>query len=327
MATIKDVARMAGVSVSTVSRVINESGYSSPETRQKVLQCMQELGFSPNDVARGLVSGRTASIGLLIPDVSNPFFADIARGAEDAAIAQGYSLILCNSDWKMERERMYLDTLRSKRVEGVVVAGSRSEEDTLKKAIGTLPFVMVDRRAKKIGASVWIDNTQGAMAATEHLIDIGCKRIAHITGPELSPSSTARLEGFKRVVKQANVDYRIIEGDFRYAGGYEAGRQLFIGGSAPDGIFAANDLMAIAVIQVAQSLGIRVPEDVVVVGYDNIAMAEYVSPKLTTVEQPGYQMGTSGFELLYEQLVHPDTKVSDIEFTPRMILRESTRRD
>lgn len=288
---------------------------------------MEQLGFSPNDVARGLVSGRTASVGLLIPDVSNPFFADIARGTEDAAIEQGYSLILCNSDWKIEREQMYLDTLRSKRVEGVVVAGSRSPEDVLKKTIGTVPFVMVDRRSKKIGTSVWIDNTRGAEAATQHLLDIGCRRIAHITGPEMSPSGIARLEGFKRVVSRCGMDHRIIEGDFRFAGGYEAGRQLFLSGFQPDGIFAANDLMAIAVVQVAQSLGIQVPGDVAVVGYDNIAMAEYVSPKLTTVEQPGYEMGKAAFQLLHQKLVHPDAAISEFEFTPRMILRESTRRD
>lgn len=327
MSTIKDVAKMAGVSVSTVSRVINESGYVGLETRKLVENSMRILGFSPNGIARGLVSGRTASIGLLIPDVSNPFFADVARGTEDAAIQSGYSLILCNSDWKLERERMYLDTLRGKWVEGVVIAGSRSSEQQLKEAIGSLPFVLVDRKSKNIGVSVWSDNILGAEKATEHLLNAGCQNIVHITGPEFSPSGMARLKGFKNVMTRSDKKFSIFPGDFRHKGGYVAGLELLAGKNKPDGIFAANDLMAIGVIQAAQSLGLNVPNDVMVIGYDNIAMAEYVSPKLSTIEQSGYQMGEIAFRLLYRQLEHPGEPLKDEEFIPRLIERKSTRKD
>jgi len=327
VATIKDVARLAGVSVSTVSRVMNESGYVGTDTRVKVQQAMVQLNFSPNDIARGLVSKKTASIGLLIPDVSNPFFADIARGTEDAAIAQGFSVILCNSDWQMDRERMYLDILRGKWVEGVVVAGSRSPEQVLLKAIGDLPFVMVDRRAVHQGNSVWMDNQRGAMVATEHLFNLGCRHLAHITGPEHSPSGQARHAGFIQAVEASAsvLQTQVMQGDFRVDGGYRAGLQLLQGQQRPDGIFAGNDLMAIGVIHAAQFLGLRVPQDVSVIGYDNIAMAQYVAPKLTTIDQPGYEMGKAAFEMLYRQLQSEQELSEDVEFEPTLVLRESTQ--
>jgi LacI family transcriptional regulator len=320
---------MAGVSVSTVSRVINESGYVGAATRAKVEEAMKELGFSPNGVARGLVSGKTGSIGLLIPDVSNPFFSDIARGAEDAAIAEGFTVILCNSDWKIERERMYLDILHGKWVEGVIVAGSRSPEDVLLDSIGDMPFSLVDRQPSHVGASVWMDNERGAVVAVSHLLEMGCHSLAYITGPEHSPSAHARHMGFNQAVKSAPSisRVRVVRGDFRYDGGFKAGLQLLSGGELPDGIFAANDLMAIGVIQAAQSLGIRIPQDIAVIGYDNISMSTYIAPKLTTINQPGYEMGKAAFTMLHQRLQRGKTSLKAIEFEPKLILRESTIRE
>jgi len=329
VSTIKDVARMAGVSVSTVSRVVNESGYVGTETRSKVVRAMQDLAFSPNGIARGLVSGKTGSIGLLIPDVANPFFSDVARGTEDAAIAQGFSVILCNSDWNVERERMYLDTLRGKWVEGVVVAGSRSSDEVLFDAIGTLPFVMVDRRSRHHCSSVWMDNERGARVATQHLIDIGCRHLAHLTGPVDSPSSQARSAGFLQAVEAAGLGRLSIDiqpCDFRFDGGYTAGLDLLNRANRPDGIFAANDLMAIGVTQAAQSLRLSVPDDVAVIGYDNISMTKYVSPKISTIDQPGYQMGKAAFNMLYRQLQVTSQTPEEIQFEPALVLRESTDR-
>lgn len=289
---------------------------------------MMKLGFSPNGIARGLVSGKTASIGLLIPDVSNPFFSDIARGTEDAAIAQEYSVILCNSDWQMNRERMYLDILRTKWVEGVIVAGSRSPEQVFVDVIGNLPFVLVDRQSALIGPSVWMDNERGAIVATNHLLDIGCRSLAHITGPEHSPSGNARYAGFLKAVEAASPipTTQVIQGNFRYDGGYSAGLQLFQCGRFPDGIFAANDLMAIGVIQAAQSLGIQVPQDIAIIGYDNISMSKYIAPKLTTINQPGYEMGKAAFEVLFHRLQKLELLKQGVEFEPELVLRESTQR-
>lgn len=337
MATIKDVARLAGVSVSTVSRVINQSGYVGAESHAKVLKAMEQLHFAPSDIARGLVSRKTSSIGLLIPDVANPFFSDVARGTEDAAIAEGFTIILCNSDWQLHRERMYLDLLRGKWVEGVIVVGSRSEERELTKAIGSLPFVLVDQRATSgRSSSVWMNNERGGFVATQHLLDMGCRRVVHVTGPVDSPSAAAREVGFLQAVKAFSetsgerLEARRVPGDFRYDGGYRAALEWFGPESSadrrPDGIFAANDLMAIGIIQAAQSLGVHVPEDVSVIGYDNIAMAEYVAPKLTTVDQPGYRMGQAAFEMLHRRLQTGVNQQESQEFEPTLILRQSTRR-
>lgn len=326
--TIKDVAKFAGVGVATVSRVINQSGYVGVETRERVLRAMRELSFNPSSIARGLVSGKTATIGLLIPDVANPFFSDIARGTEDAAIAEGYSVLLCNSDWQPEREKMYLNLLRGKWVDGVIIVGSRSTEDVLDKALDRLPFALVDRkRSGTSGISVWVDNEKGAEMATRHLIEMGCRSLAHISGPSKSPSAIARLKGFQTAVRIAGLkNTSVIRGDFRHQGGYNAALSLLKSSRRPDGIFSANDLMAVGVVQAAAHMGIRVPDDLKVVGYDNIPLAEYVSPSITTIEQPAYEMGRVAFQMLHPQLtngVQPQSS-TDREFEPRLIRRRST---
>lgn len=329
MITIRDVARVAGVAVSTVSRVINQSGYVAKDTEARVKVAMQQLNFQPSGIARGLISRKTGSIGLLVPDVANPFFSDITRGAEDAAIAEGFSLFLCNSDWQLDRERMYLDILRRRWVDGVIVAGTRSSESDLLECIGSLPFVVVDRKATQMGSSVWSNNEVGALLATEHLIATGCQKIVHIAGPEQSPSATARKTGFLRAMSQrlsqSTLQSLLFPGDFRYEGGYHTALSLLNCSAPPDGIFAANDLMAIGVIQAAESLGLHIPQDLAVVGYDNIAMSSYVSPRLTTIDQPGYKMGQAGFEILLQIMQSKTQNLTDQEFEPTLIVRESTR--
>lgn len=282
MATIKEVARLAGVSVSTVSRVINESGYVEKKTKQKVLSVMRDLRFTPSSVARGLVSGKTSTIGLLIPDVSNPFFAEVARGSEDAAIEAGFTVFLCNTDWKLEREEMYLQVLKNKSVEGIVFLGNRSDESTLLKSVGDIPCVFVDRRLSKQRNYIWVDHEYGARLATEKLISIGCKRIVHISGPENSNSAKLRERGFTKTVKEHGLDnWQVVQGDFSFAGGYDAAKILLSGDNPPDGVFAGNDMMAFGFIRAANELGIRIPDEVSIIGYDDIEMAKCVSPALT----------------------------------------------
>ncbi|CAA7602904.1 LacI-type HTH domain protein [Acididesulfobacillus acetoxydans] len=332
MTTIKDVAQRAGVSVTTVSRVINDSGYVGETARERVTKAMEELNFQPSRLARGLVSGKTSTIGLLIPDVANPFFADVARGIEDAAIAKGYTTILCNSDWKREREVMYLDILRSRWADGVIIAGSRSGEEVIDQATAGLPLVLVDRRGSAKRSSVWMDNERGGRLATSHLINIGCRRIVHISGPEGSPSAYGRKLGFEGVISENRARYEglrgeLIQGDFRYEGGHEIGLSLLRSKDRPDGIFAANDLMAVGILQAARFCGIEVPDELAIVGYDNIALSEYSFPSLTTIAQPGYAMGRSAFQLLLNQLGSGRNHHSEQqEFEPKLILRGSTAR-
>ncbi|HEX8996367.1 MAG TPA: LacI family DNA-binding transcriptional regulator [Ktedonobacterales bacterium] len=328
VATIKDVAQRVGVSVSTVSRVLNRSSYVSPETERLVLQAIDDLHFAPSQIARGFVNKKTSTIGLIIPDVANPFFADVARGVEDCAIEDGFATILCNSDWRSERESMYLDLLRGHWVEGVVVVGSRSSAEQLARAIGKAPYVLVERLLVGAGAAVWTDNRRGGALATRHLVDVGCRTFAHISGPPDSPSATERRKGFMDVMRGAAVaSYEIFEGDYRVQSGLEIGRQIFARDKMPDGIFAANDLMAIGVMQAAAQAGIRIPEQVAVVGYDNISPADYTSPSLTTIDQPGYEMGRAAFSILLKRLRHADYAPDEqIEFQPRLVVRNSTRR-
>lgn len=298
----------------------------------RALKAMEELNFIPSHVARGLVSGKTATIGLLIPDVANPFFSDIARGIEDAAIARGYMTILCNSDWNLDREIMYIDILRSKWVDGVIIAGSRSDEEVVAKAVGTLPTVWVDRQNSDIKNSVWMDNEKGGRIATQHLLNLGCQYLIHVSGPEDSPSAKARRLGFEKAIVKgrtlnSSVTGELIQGNFRYEGGYEIGLSLLRSKNRPDGIFAANDLMAIGIIQAARSCGIDVPDELAVIGYDNIAMCEYVFPSLTTIAQPGYAMGRASFNLLRQQLgADGEMRTEQQEFEPKLILRGSTAR-
>lgn len=328
VATIKDVAQRVGVSVSTVSRVLNHSSYVSPETEQLVLKAIEDLHFAPSQIARGFVNKKTSTIGLIIPDVSNPFFSDVARGVEDFAIEDGFATILCNSDWRSERESMYLDLLRGHWVEGVIVAGSRNSAEGLTRAIGAVPYVLVERLLVGSGAAVWTDNRRGGALATRHLADVGCRSFAHISGPPDSPSATERRKGFMDVMRSASVaSYEIFEGDYRFQSGLEIGQQIFARGQIPDGIFAANDLMAIGVMQAAAQAGVRIPAQVAVVGYDNIATADYTSPSLTTIDQPGYEMGRVAFSILLNQLRHAGVGADEqIEFKPRLIARDSTRR-
>lgn len=332
MITIKDVAQKAGVSVTTVSRVINRSGYVGESAQARVIKVMEELNFIPSHVARGLVSGKTSTIGLLIPDVANPFFSDIARGIEDAAIAQGYTTILCNSDWNLDREIMYIDILRSKWVDGVIIAGSRSNEEVVTKAAGMLPMVWVDRQNSNTKSSVWMDNDKGGRIATQHLLNIGCQHLIHVSGPEDSPSAKARWQGFEKTIVNgrtlnSSLTGELIQGNFRFEGGYEIGSSLLRSKNRPDGIFAANDLMAIGIIQAARSCGVDVPGELAVIGYDNIAMCEYVFPSLTTIAQPGYAMGRAAFQLLKQQLgADGEIRAEQQEFEPKLILRGSTAR-
>ncbi|TDY46581.1 LacI family transcriptional regulator [Alicyclobacillus sacchari] len=327
LATIRDVAKRAGVAVSTVSRVINQSGYVGGETQRKVLSAMRELNFQPNRIARGLVSRQTSTIGLLIPDVANPFFSELSRGVEDAAIARGYSVLLCNSDWNPNRENMYINLLNGRWVDGIIVVGSRSDISVVQQVAAETPLVMVDRRSSDFEFAVWTDNRQGAMLAVRHLLEVGCERIVHIAGPMDSPSAQERRRGYEVAIQEAGMEPMFLEGDFRYASGFELVNALFQRGDVVDGIFAGNDLMAIGALQAAANLGIRVPDNLAVVGYDNIPSTHYVSPPLTTIDQPAYDMGYSAFELLYDRLSKDSpTENQQMKFEPKLVLRESTRR-
>ncbi|MZP28830.1 substrate-binding domain-containing protein [Heliobacterium undosum] len=329
MATIKDVAALAGVSVSTVSRVINASGYVDNKTEERVLAAIQTLDYRPSRVARTLVTRRSGTIGLILPDITNPFFPEVARGAEDEAYRHGYNLILCNSDWELEKEILYLGILRQQCVDGIILVSTKLTEERLAEECRSLPsLVVIDRTITLDIHSISSNNVGGAVLATEHLLSQGYRRIAHIGGPSSSISAQQRLEGFRQAMTKADLPVEpalVVEGDYRLDGGKRAMARLLAMTPQPEALFCANDMMAIGALEQLNEAGLRVPADIAVVGYDGIALTRYIHPRLTTVIQPTYQMGERAVQLLLET-IKGNENYQHIELEPRLDIRESSFR-
>lgn len=325
--TIKDVAARANVAVSTVSRVLNNSSYVSESTRERVLQAIRELNYHPNNLARGLTTGKTGVIGLMIPDITNPFFPVLARGVEDAANARGYAVILCNTDGNSRQEEVYLQMLREQRVDGIIFSSASSGRQVIEDLLSErMPLVLIDRKIEGVKVNtVIVDNLGSSCEITRYIIGKGHRRIGFIGGPHHLATSRDRLAGYRMALSEAGipVDEDLIkEGDFRYSSGYANMQALFeLGVTA---VFAANDLMAIGAIRALEEMGKGVPQDVAVAGFDDIMMASLIKPALTTVCQPTYRMGVIAADLLIDQIAgnacaEPDT----IVLKPNLVIRES----
>ena len=307
MATIKDVARLAGVSITTVSHVINETRYVSDELRGRVLAAMQELNYRPNVLARSLRRGETRTIGLVVPDNSNPFFAEVARIVEDVGFEKGYSVILCNSDGSLEKEAAYISVLIAKQVDGVIFIAAGSKHEHLHELTAQgIPVVVADRDIpQSLADVVLVDNEKGGYEATRYLLSLGHRRIACIAGPsDLTPSAD-RVCGYRRAQEEAGISIEegwIVPGDFRYQGGEAAAARLLRLGEPPSAIFACNDVMAIGALRTLQNAGLQVPGDVSIIGFDDIPLASAVSPALTTVAQPTAELSTLAARCLISRI-------------------------
>lgn len=332
MTTMKDVAKRAGVSVATVSHVINETRFVSEELKQRVLQAIEELDYQPDAVARSLRRKETRTIGLIVPDNSNSFFAEVARGIEDVGFEQGYSVILCNSDWNLEKELTYLDTLMAKRVDGIVFIAATTQVEHVKSLVenGT-PVVVAERKMPEIEVdSVLVDNFQGGYEATKHLLDLGHRRIGCISGPwDLTPSAE-RVAGYKLALNrhelQADEDL-IVRGDYLFESGEMAVRRFLELSAPPTAIFACNDLMAIGAMKAILEQGLRVPEDISIVGFDDIALASYLNPPLTTIAQPKYELGRMAAQLVIQRITSSGSREKrEIVLESRLVVRGSTLR-
>jgi LacI family transcriptional regulator len=326
-----EVAELAGVSISTVSHVINETRPVGDELRQRVLEAMDTLDYRPNRLARSLRMGETHTIGVIVPDSSNPFFAEVARGIEDASFAQGYSVILCNSDGDLEKELLYTNVLASKQVDGILfVAAGVSTEHIRGLQEEEVPVVVVDREIPDVSVDeVLTDNVRGGEMATRHLIDLGHRRIGCITGPsDLTPSAD-RFVGYCRALQEAglSVDEEIVvRGDFQYEGGYQRAQQLLNVDDPPTAMFACNDLMAVGVIRAAREMERRVPADLSVVGFDDVSLASFTSPALTTVAQPKYEIGVLATKLLLDRMEDQDKPPRHRLLETILVVRRSTAR-
>lgn len=306
---IGDVARAAGVSNSTVSRVLKgQKKHMRPETRERVLRAIEELGYRPNQVARGLVTGQTHTIGVVIPDVSNPFFGPAIKGCEDILFENGYSIFLCNTNENVDREKYYLDLLVSRSVDALAVWGSRVLSDELEALVGdNIPLVTVELSHEPSSPNhicINIDNEDGAKAATQHLIEQGYRRIAHLSGPVGRITGQRRLSGYQKALEENGLEFDpvLVEKEKpSIRGGYQAMLNLFKSQS-PDAVFCYNDLMAVGAIIAAQQLDLNVPNDLAVVGFDDITLASLITPPLTTIQIPQYELGKLTGELLLKYL-------------------------
>jgi len=305
MINITDVAKEAGVSIATVSRVVNNNDYPvRAETRAHVLEAVERLGFRPNDLARGLMQKRTRTVGLLVPDLANPYYPEIARGVEDAASAQLYALVFCNTDRRADKTEYYVNTLLQKRMDGIIIAGGGTDFTAASTAFAEYgaPVVFIGRH-REGGHSVQISNAAAARDATSHLTLLGHRAIAFLAGPPALTSVQDRLEGYRDGLQDAGLgfDERLVrEGDFGERSGYESARSLLAQDPRPTAIFAANDLMAIGAMAAVRDAGLAVPGDVSIVGFDGIALGSYVRPALSTVAIPTYELGTAAMRMLLE---------------------------
>lgn len=330
--TIRDVAVAAGVSITTVSHVLNETRYVSDELRERVNRAMDELGYQPNVLARGLRSGQTKTIGLVVPDMSNLFFAEISRAVEDIIFKKGYSLIICNSDDNPEKQKTYFGVLVAKQVEGIIFISTSFSEDFLGRLESTqIPIVFADREMPSTLADVvLIDNEYGGFLATNYLIQLGHKRIACITGPsELTPSAD-RVNGYYRALDEAGLPRRpeyVIAGDFHYHSGEKAMLHLLGLDPRPEAVFVSNDMMAFGGIRAVRSCNLRVPDDISIVGFDDILLAQASSPALTTVAQPLQKMAEHIVESLFVRM--QATKLPPqrqrIILKPELVIRDSCK--
>jgi DNA-binding LacI/PurR family transcriptional regulator len=326
-ATIYDVAKEAGVSIATVSKVINNTGNMRDSTRHKVLETMKQLNYYPSVMASALTGKSTGTLGLLVPDISNPFFSEMARMIEDRAHEQGMSVIMCSTDEDEEKEKKYLELLRRKQVDGFIVASSFHDKNLLKELKQSdVTLVMLTQDDSSLGfTSVSVDDFKGGYEATSYLFSIGHKNIAIIA--ENAPSSKMRIYGYREAHEAYDIPFSE-ENIFRTTASISNGKKCFNDilnhAEAPTAIFACNDLIAIGVIQGAKERGIRVPEDLSIIGFDNTILATTTVPALTTVAQPIEDMGKKVVDVIIEEIKEKLPVKERILFNPQLIVRGTT---
>ncbi|WP_432667107.1 LacI family DNA-binding transcriptional regulator [Wukongibacter baidiensis] len=305
-ASIKDVAKLAGVSIATVSRVINKNVYVKEETTRKVLDAIEKTGYKPNAIARSLKVKNTRSIGIIIPDISSHFFPDVVRGIEDVANEYNYNIILCNTDLDRDKEKKYFDVLVEKQVDGIVyMSNTITEEIANKIASVGIEIVLISTDYKDL-TSVTVDNIKAAEDAVKYIISKGYRDIAFIGGEMTDPNAgLPRFNGYIKALSEAGISINkdfILEGNYRYESGYEGAKKLLSLDNRPQAVFAASDEMAVGVIRAALEQGYRIPEELAVVGFDNVDISKMVYPPLTTISQPLYEMGCEGMKLLARKI-------------------------
>ena len=331
MASLQEVARRAKVSIATVSRVLNKSDKVVPETRAVVEQALRDLGYRPSRVARRLRmnTGHAHLVGLIIPDIQNPFYAEIARGVEDSAYANQYALLLCNSDENLEKERFYLDVMQAESVDGIVLPPFNDTDAGVVEMVKTgIPVVCVDRSHANVKTDlVEVDNYQGALEAVRHLIDKGHKSIALIEGRTQVSTSRERRRGYLDALAAHGIAPRkdlMRGGDFKQESGRILTNELLDLRKPPTALFVCNNLMTVGALGALHQRGVRIPADVALVGFDDLPWAEALDPPPTVVRQPAYEVGRQAMELLLKRIMEPDRPPVTVRLRPELVIRKST---
>lgn len=325
MATIKDVSRLAGVSVATVSRVLNQKGYVHEDTEKKVMNAIRELDYIPNDVARSLTKKSAKMLALLVPDITNPFFNELARAVEKVTQLYGYATILCNSDDTPANEKQYIHALKQKYIDGFILASNTLSAEEVQQL--DVPVVTLDRTISDTIPTVASDNSEGARQGVQFLLDRGCSKIAHIRGPQQLSIADERCQGYLDVVQETawfSPDL-IVEGNFNLNQATEAANRLLDRHPDLDGIFAGNDIMAMGALRAVQKRGIPVPDRMQIVGFDGISLGEMVYPELTTIAQSIYEMGLLAARMLIKMIERKPLDTMHYKLPVELIRRGTTR--
>lgn len=330
VSTIQDVAREAGVSVATVSRVLNNSPSVTEKTRETVLAVIKKLNYQPNLLGRNLRRTETRLILVLLPNIANPFYSRIVKGIEDVGHKNGYNVMLCNTDSKIERERVYIELLKNRLADGVIFMAPVLEREELSEIGGSFPVVQCCEYKEGADVShVSIDNRTAAYKAVKHLLSAGHKRIGVISVRNNFVSTFQREGGYKKALEDAGIEYKedyIKYGDYSFNSGIRAANQFISMEARPTAIFAFSDIMAIGALRAIRENNLKVPEDIAVAGFDNINFSSMCNPMLTTVSQPKYDMGCIAMELLLQQIRGELKEPVDVSLENELVIRESTIR-
>jgi len=331
---IKDIARIAKVSHTTVSRALNDKSRIRKETKEKILKIAKELGYRPDFIARSLVMKRTKTLGLVITNIANPFYTELAQGIEKTATKLGYSIIFCSTQSDISTEKQYIEMLRSKGVDGIVFSSAHMEDPNIVAlAEEEFPIILVNRRTyhpvvKEKVDYVGVDNILGGFLAVEHLIRLGHKRIGVIGGSAESSVGRERLEGGKKALETYGLEQRgdfFLEGNFLKKSGYQRAKQFLKMAEMPTAIFATNDYMALGVYQAILEEGLRIPEDVALIGFNDIEFSSMRGIELTTIGKKKFEMGAIAVEILVEKIEKGDDRQSakEIFLMPELIIRKT----
>lgn len=333
MVTIREVARQARVSVGTVSNVLAGSATVRAELRRRVEDAMRGLDYHPNQIARSLKTRQTKTLGLVISDITNPFFPQVVRGAEDTALAAGYLLITLNTDDNPERERQSLSMLRARKVDGLLltVAASRDDMNHVEQFRDSgLPIVCIDREVPHIALDlVCSDNVRGAKMCMQHLLSRGHRRIGYLSGSIGLFTAVTRRDGFNQALAEAGIppDEKLVRhGDFRFDSGYRLAKEMLLEHQPPTALFASNAMMGFGALKAIHELGLRCPEEVALAMFDDVPFGDVIQPRLTVVAQPAYDMGRVAAELLIARLTGTETSPEPVRhmLMPELLVREST---